>query len=89
MSPDVYVLLAALRADHPYHTVARAWLTGALADAAAGGSVVILPMVAAGFLRLATHPRVFNPPTPVELAIKFLETLLESPGVEYGELGRE
>ena len=46
-------------------------------------------MVAAGFLRLATHPRVFVVPTPTAAAAEFLESLLSIPGVDMQELGRE
>lgn len=87
--PDVNVLLAALREDHPHHRVGRPWLLDRLAAAASGEALVILPMVAAAMLRIATHPKIFKPPTPPELALEFLEKLLASPGVEYGELGRE
>jgi uncharacterized protein len=89
MAPDVNVLLAALRADHPHHEVGRAWLNARLTAAAAGESLIILPMVAIGVLRIATHPKVFRPPTPTALVLDFLDTLLGAPGVEYAELGRE
>lgn len=89
MAPDVNVLLAALRSDHPHHDLARPWLLAALTAAASGQSLVLLPMVAAGVLRLATHPKVFDPPTPLAVVLDFLDKLLSSPGVEYGELGRE
>ena len=89
MTPDINVLLAASRTDHPHHAVADQWLTGAIAAADAGGSLVVLPMVLAGFLRLATHPKIFRQPTPPEAAIAFAESLLSSPGVEIADLGRE
>jgi len=89
MTPDVNVLVAALREDHPHHRISRRWLLDRLTAAAAGEALLILPMVAAGLLRIATHPKVFNPPTPPAVALEFLETLLASPGVEYGDLGRE
>ena len=34
MTPDVNVLVAAFRADHPHHTTARVWLEQAVAAAA-------------------------------------------------------
>jgi toxin-antitoxin system PIN domain toxin len=89
MTPDVNVLLAALRDDHPHHELARSWLLAALTAAESGQSLVVLPMVAAGVLRVATHPKVFEPPTPLPVVLDFLDKLLSSPGVEYGELGRE
>lgn len=46
-------------------------------------------MVATGFLRLATHPKVFVAPTPIAAAIEFIDSLLAIPGVDMPELGRE
>jgi len=89
MTPDVNVLLAAARADHPHHSIAGAWLNEAVAAAETGGSLVVLPMVLSGFLRLATHAKVFRHPTPPEAAIAFVDSLLGAPGVEVAELGRE
>ena len=89
MTPDINVLLGASRTDHPQHRPARRWLTRAITACEAGGTIAILPMVAAGFLRLATHPRVFVVPTPTAAAAEFLESLLSIPGVDMQELGRE
>ncbi|MGH9239933.1 MAG: TA system VapC family ribonuclease toxin [Vicinamibacterales bacterium] len=89
MAPDLTVLLAASRTDHPQHKPARRWLEQALAGCETGGSVEILPMVAAGFPRLATNPRVFVVPTSIEAAIAFLDSVLSVPGVDMPELGRE
>jgi toxin-antitoxin system PIN domain toxin len=89
MTPDVNVLVAALREDHPHHHVGRSWLLNRMAAAASGEALIILPMVASALLRIATHPKIFKPPTPPAVALEFLEKLLASPGVEYAELGRE
>ena len=89
MSPDINVLLAASRSDHPQHKPALRWLNEALAHCETGGSLEILPMVAAGFLRLATNHRVFVTPMPIEAAIAFLDSLLAVPGVEMPDIGRE
>ena len=89
MAPDLSVLLAASRADHPHHVVALAWLHGALAACAAGESFELLPMIAVGFLRLATHPKVFKLPMPISAAVAFIDALLARPGVQMPELGRE
>jgi uncharacterized protein len=88
MTPDINVLLAAFRADHPHHGPARTWLESACASCAAGHtSLVVLPMVAAGFLRLATNPRVFRQPDSIDAAVGFLDTLLATPGVEIASEG--
>lgn len=89
MTPDINVLLAASRSDHPHHPVASAWLDEGIAAAETGGSLIVLPMVLAGFLRLATHAKVFRQPTPPEAAVAFIDSLLAAPGVEIAELGRE
>lgn len=89
MTPDVNVLVAASRHDHPHHERALAWLEEALVNSAEGRSLAILPMVAAGFLRLVTHPKVFMEPTPVEAALAFLRAMLDSPGVILLSLGNE
>jgi uncharacterized protein len=89
MTPDLNVLLAASRTDHPHHRPALRWLEEALVDCESGASIEILPMVAAGFLRLATNRRIFTEPMSVGVAIEFVESLLVIPGVEMPELGRE
>jgi len=89
MTPDVNVLVAASRSDHPHHPTALNWLNGALESCGQGERLRVLPMVAAGYLRLVTHPRVFVEPTPAEAAHTFLAALLESEGVELLTLGDE
>jgi toxin-antitoxin system PIN domain toxin len=89
MTPDVNVLVAASRSDHPHHPVARAWLEQALANAAQGATLKLQPMVIASFLRLVTHPRIFVCPTPMSEALHFVDALLAAPGVERPELGAE
>jgi uncharacterized protein len=89
MTPDVNVLLAAFRSDHPQHAVGLACVREGLAGAATGRSFVILPMVVSGFLRLATHARVFHEPAPPQAAVAFIDSLLAVPGVEIADLGRE
>ena len=55
MTPDVNVLVAASRSDHPHHGPALTWLDAALDDCEKGRALAIFPMVAAGLLRLVTH----------------------------------
>lgn len=89
MTPDVNVIVAASRADHPHHAVARAWLEPALAAAASGAAFTLMPMVLASFLRLVTSPRIFRVPTPAEEAVGFIDAMLASPGVQLASLGPE
>ena len=89
MTPDLNVLLAASRADHPQHRPALGWLEQAIVRCETGGSIELLPMVTAGFLRLATNPKLFASPMPIAAAVAFVDSLLVIPGVEMPELGRE
>jgi uncharacterized protein len=82
---DVNVLVAASRSDHPSHGAALDWLKDALAQAQSGGSLVLFSMVALGFLRVATHPRVFASPTPIGSAWDFLDAVRQAPGVNLIE----
>jgi toxin-antitoxin system PIN domain toxin len=89
MTPDINVLVAASRADHPHHTIAREWLEEAIEACESGSSIEVLPMVAAGFLRLVTNSRVFPDPSPIKEALAFIDALLAVPGVEMPESARE
>lgn len=89
MTPDVNILVAASRSDHPHHKIAYACLGEAIAACADGASLKLMPMVVASFLRLVTHPKIFVHPTPVEVAVGFIDALLAVPGVEMPALGVE
>jgi toxin-antitoxin system PIN domain toxin len=89
MTPDVNVLVAASRGDHPHHHVARSWLEDAALAAASGTALILMPMVLAGFLRLVSSPKIFREPTPVEDAIAFIDALLAAQGVHVAPLGPE
>lgn len=58
MIPDVNVLVAVSRSDHPHHGPALTWLDAALDECEKGRALALFPMVAASFLRLVTHPKV-------------------------------
>jgi toxin-antitoxin system PIN domain toxin len=89
MTPDVNVLVAASRSDHPHHAVARAWLEEAVAASGGGPVLTLMPMVLASFLRLVTSPKIFRMPTPIDDAVAFVDALLASPGVRQAPLGPE
>jgi toxin-antitoxin system PIN domain toxin len=90
MTPDVNVLVAAGRSDHPHHRPAKSWLEGALATAGAGGpALVLMPMVLASVLRLLTSPRIFIEPTPTDAAVRFVDAIVAAPGVRIGPLSGE
>lgn len=73
---DVNVLVYAHRKDAPDHDRFLKWLEQWLdSDAAFGMSDLVL----SGFIRVVTHPRVFVRPTPLELALKFVEEIRARP----------
>jgi len=89
MTPDVNVLVAASRSDHPHHKIAYAWLEEAVSSCADGATLKLMPMVVASFLRLVTNTKIFIHPTPIENAVEFLDALFAVPGVETPYLAAE
>ncbi|MBI2299610.1 MAG: PIN domain-containing protein [Armatimonadetes bacterium] len=87
MTPDVNVLVGALRTDLPEHPVAAGWLQAAHAACEQGETLVLLPMVAAGFLRVATHPRIFRQPSTIAEALASLDALLSAAYIRVLDLG--
>ena len=80
MTPDVNILVAAFRADHPHYRPAKRLLdTGPGAQA----PLALVPMVAAAFVRLVTSSRVFPDPAPVPSAAAFIDALLARPGTRW------
>ena len=75
-SPDVNVLACAFREDAAHHERCRGWLERSLRGRERIG---LSELVLSGVLRVLTHPRVFDPPTPNEEAIAFVDALLAQP----------
>ncbi len=74
--PDVNVLVHAFREDSPRHSEIRPWLDDLVfSDSSFGLSDLVL----SGFLRVVTHPRIFDPPTPLDEALSFVEKLRDTP----------
>lgn len=73
---DVNVVLAAHREDHPHYAPVRGWFE----DMLAGDERFAVPaFVWTSFLRLATHRRVFEVPTPRAEAFAFIAAACEHP----------
>ncbi|GAB3706612.1 TA system VapC family ribonuclease toxin [Mariniluteicoccus flavus] len=73
---DVNVLLYAVDRSSPDHARARDWLSAALT----GSTRVGLPwQTIGGFLRIATHPRVFDQPLTTSQAWTAVDGWLASP----------
>jgi toxin-antitoxin system PIN domain toxin len=88
MTPDVNVLVASYRADHPHHQSARAWLDDAVAQAASGrASLVLLGTVVTGLIRITTNPKIFKEIDPLQDLTEFVDSLLSCPGVLFQAQG--
>lgn len=74
--PDVNVVLAAFRADHDHHRLARDFVEQARSGSVALG---LSDVVLASTLRLATNARVFVRPDTIDAVIEYLDVLLEPP----------
>ena len=74
MTPDVNILVAASREDHPHHAAAATWLKAAVEAQA----LALLPMVATSFVRIVTNARIFPTPTSPQTALHFINALLDA-----------
>ena len=74
--PDVNVLLAGYRSDHTHHRLGRRFLDEARAGSTAIG---VSDVALASLVRLATNPRVFVRPEPIDAVLDFIDVLLEPP----------
>jgi uncharacterized protein len=77
MLPDINVLVAAHRADHPQHKVAAEWLKQTFKDAKDGQQLVLPMQVVSGFIRLVTNPKIFLNPSSTTQSVDFIDWLLE------------
>jgi len=73
---DVNVLVYAYNEQTPDHRSYRDWLLGVLSSDRAFG---VPDLALSGFLRVVTHPKVFNPPSPLDRALAFADALRGSP----------
>jgi len=73
---DVNVLVNAFREDSPDHLPFRSWLTELVNSEIPFG---VADLVLSGFLRITTHPKIFDPPSPLEDALRFVEILRAQP----------
>jgi toxin-antitoxin system PIN domain toxin len=71
---DVNVLVYAHREETDRHEEYRRWLEEQLDSSI---SCAVSDLVLSGCLRIITHPRIFNPPTPMGQAIAFVGELRE------------
>jgi uncharacterized protein len=84
---DVNVLVYAHREDAPHHDSNRDWLLQLLIGPE---PFAVADLVFNSFLRVVTHPRIFDPASDLELALRFVQTgrssaehILIAPGPKY------
>jgi toxin-antitoxin system PIN domain toxin len=84
---DVNILVQVHREDADRHAEVKAWLEEALSEPT---GVAVSELVLSGFLRIVTHPKVFVRPTPLDLALEFVEDIRDrdtvhilSPGARH------
>lgn len=75
---DTNILVYAHREDSPFHEVAAR----RVAELAEGGAAWAIPWPCIHeFLAIVTHPRIYDPPTPLAAALAQVEAWLESPSL--------
>jgi toxin-antitoxin system PIN domain toxin len=74
--PDVNVLVYAFREAAPDHDRYRSWLLDVMEAVEPFG---LADLVLSGFVRVATHPRIFDPPASLEEALAFADALRAAP----------
>lgn len=75
---DTNILVYAHRGESPWHDRAR----GCIEHLAAGSDPWVIPWPCLHeFLAVITHPRIFKPPTSLEVAFRQIDAWLESPSL--------
>jgi len=72
---DVNIYVHAHREDSPLHGKCNSFLVENLEEEGLSGYA---PHALAGFIRIVTHPKIFDPPSGVEKALAFCETITEA-----------
>jgi toxin-antitoxin system PIN domain toxin len=76
---DTNLLVYAHREDSPFHAAALESLTGLAGSGRRWG--IPWPCVHE-FISITTHPRIYDPPTPLKVALAAMQVWLEAPGCE-------
>lgn len=74
--PDVNILLHSHRSTTSVSHVVREWFVDAVNSRQ---TVALSDQVIAGFIRVATNPKAYHPPTPLDTAIDFIDGLIAQP----------
>lgn len=76
--PDVNILVFAHREDSKDHPKYSHWLRSQLLQ---GERFAVSELVLSSFVRIVTHPRIYDPPSSMTAALTFCENLRQAPGV--------
>jgi uncharacterized protein len=76
IAPDINILLYAHRAEARAHRAYRRWLEELVSGPQ---PFAISVLVAAGFVRVATNPRIYPNPVPLPTALAQIEHLIDQP----------
>jgi toxin-antitoxin system PIN domain toxin len=76
---DVNVLIYAFRRDSARHGVCKPWLDNVVQGDA---QFAVSPLALSAVARIATNPRVFVQPSPIEEVFAFCDNLLDQPHCE-------
>ena len=74
--PDINLLVYAHREDSSHHDVALAWLQATIDS---GVPFALCNEVLSGFVRIVTHPKIYDPPSSCDEAFEFARRLRENP----------
>jgi toxin-antitoxin system PIN domain toxin len=77
--PDLNLLLYTVNEDFPHHDRAKLWWDDLLSGARPVG---LLHVVVLGFIRLATHRKVFQQPLSLQQAVGVVDSWLAQPNVK-------
>lgn len=75
---DVNILVGVHRKEAAQHEELKTWLEKVI-DEPVG--VAVSELVLSGFLRIVTHPKIYSKPTPLAIAMDFLDDLRGRAGV--------
>lgn len=73
---DVNIFVYAHREDAPNHTIYLEWLENLLNS---DEIFAVSELVLSGFLRIVTHPKIFNPPSSLVDALEFITEIRQHP----------
>ena len=79
--PDANLLLYAYDSESPFHKPAAKWWTALLSGHEPVG---LCSVVVFSFLRLATHPKVFDRPMKVAEATQRIRAWIDRPNTVFG-----